>query len=404
MTYDSGNYEAATEKAVGMFDYDGLRAEQQRRRDAKDPVQLGIGISTFTEMCGLAPVADPVGTEVRRRRLGARNGPDACRPARSRSSPARRRTARATSPPGARSRPTQLGVDTEDITVVYGDTATAPYGMDTYGSRSLAVGGMAVVAAAERAVEKARLIAAHMLEADPGDLEFTDGVFGVKGSPGSTKTIQEVAFEAFTSHDLPDGVEPTLQASSTIDPQTFSFPHGTHLCAVEVDTETGMTKIRKYVCVDDIGNVVNPMIVEGQVHGGIAQGIAQALYEEAVYDDDGNLVTGSLVDYLVPAAPDLPSFDTDRTVTPSTTNPLGVKGVGEAGTIASTPAVVNAVIDAVRQFGVRDIRMALTPERVWRAIQDAKAGAGGDGGDRAASGTVAYGGASTESTAGGESS
>jgi carbon-monoxide dehydrogenase large subunit len=259
---------------------------------------------------------------------------------------------------------------------------------------------MAVVAAAEKVVEKAKLIAAHMLEADPADLEFSNGAFGVKGSPGATKTIQEVAFEAFTSHDLPDGVEPTLQGNSTIDPQTFSFPHGTHLCAVEVDTETGMTKIRKYVCVDDIGNVVNPMIVEGQVHGGVAQGIAQALYEEAVYDDAGNLVTGSLVDYLVPAAPDLPSFETGRTVTPSTTNPLGVKGVGEAGTIASTPAVVNAIVDAVRQFGVDDIQMACTPERVWRAIHGSQHGRGGDA-DRAASGTVAYGGAGTESTAGG---
>ena len=171
-----------------------------------------------------------------------------------------------------------------------------------------------------------------------------------------------------------------------MDPETFSFPHGTHLCAVEVDTETGMTKIRKYVCVDDVGHVVNPMIVEGQVHGGIAQGIAQALFEEAVYDDEGNLVTGTFVDYLVPAPPDLPSFTTDRTETPSTTNPLGVKGVGEAGTIASTPAVVNAVVDALRQFGVDDVRMACTPERVWRAIQDAKAGGGGDGGDRAARG------------------
>jgi carbon-monoxide dehydrogenase large subunit len=398
MTYDSGNYEAATEKAVGMFDYDGLRAEQQKRRDAKDPVQLGIGISTFTEMCGLAP--SRILSALKYVAGGWEHATVRILPT------GKVEVVTGTSPHGqghvtawSQIAADQLGVDTEDITVVYGDTATSPYGMDTYGSRSLAIGGMAVVAAAERAVEKARVIAAHMLEADPADLEFKDGVFGVKGSPGSTKTIQEVAFEAFTSHDLPDGVEPTLQASSTIDPQTFSFPHGTHLCAVEVDTETGMTKIRKYVCVDDIGNVVNPMIVEGQVHGGIAQGIAQALYEEAVYDDDGNLVTGSLVDYLVPAPPDLPSFDTDRTVTPSTTNPLGVKGVGEAGTIASTPAVVNAVVDAVRQFGVQDIRMALTPERVWRAIHDA----GSEGGERAAAGTVAYGGATTESTAGGES-
>jgi len=396
MTYDSGNYEAATEKAVGMFDYAGLRAEQQRRRESKDPVQLGIGISTFTEMCGLAP--SRILSALKYVAGGWEHATVRVLPT------GKVEVVTGTSPHGqghvtawSQIAADQLGIDPADITVIHGDTATSPYGMDTYGSRSLVVGGMAVVAAAERVVEKAKVIAAHMLEADPADLEFSNGAYGVKGSPGATKTIQEVAFEAFTSHNLPDGVEPTLHASSTIDPQTFSFPHGTHLCAVEVDTETGMTKIRKYVCVDDIGNVVNPMIVEGQVHGGLAQGIAQALYEEAVYDDAGNLVTGSLVDYLVPAAPDLPSFDTDRTVTPSTTNPLGVKGVGEAGTIASTPAVVNAVIDAVRQFGVQDIQMALTPERVWRAIHER----GSAGGERAAEGTVAYGGAQTESTAGG---
>jgi aerobic carbon-monoxide dehydrogenase large subunit len=396
LEYDSGNYEAATARAKEMFDYDGLRREQQERRDRKDPVQLGIGISTYTEMCGLAPsrilaalkyVAG--GWEHATVRLLPTGVVE---------------VVTGTSPHGqghvtawSQIAADALGVDPDDISVIHGDTASSPYGMDTYGSRSLVIGGMAVVAAAERVVEKARVIAAHMLEADPADLEFSNGAFGVKGSPGSTKTIQEVAFEAFTSHDLPEGAEPTLQANSTIDPSTFSFPHGTHLCAVEVDTETGMSTIRKYVCVDDIGNVVNPMIVDGQVHGGLAQGIAQALYEECVYDDAGNLVTGSLVDYLVPAASDLPTFETDRTVTPSTTNPLGVKGVGEAGTIASTPAVVNAVIDAVRQFGVQDIRMALTPERVWRAIHES----GSAGGERAAEGTVAYGGAQTDATAGG---
>jgi carbon-monoxide dehydrogenase large subunit len=275
--------------------------------------------------------------------------------------------------------------------------------MDTYGSRSLSVGGIAVVKAADKVIEKAKVIAAHMLEASPDDLEFASGRFGVRGTDKGV-AMGEVALATFAAHDLPDGVEPSLDSDATFDPENFSFPHGTHLCAVEVDTETGMTKIRKYVSCDDIGKVINPMIVEGQVHGGIAQGIAQALYEEAVYDDDGNLVTGTLVDYLVPAAPDLPSFQTDRTETPSTTHPLGVKGVGEAGTIASTPAVVNAIVDALRPLGVDDVRMACTPERVWRAIQDAKAGGGGapGGGDRAAEGTVAYGGASTDSTAGGE--
>ena len=192
-------------------------------------------------------------------------------------------------------------------------------------------------------------------------------------------------------------MEPTINAERVLDPENFSFPHGTHLCAVEVDTETGRPTIRKYVAVDDIGNVINPLIVEGQVHGGLAQGIAQALYEEAVYDADGNLVTGTMVDYLVPAAPDLPEFTTDRTETPATSNPLGVKGVGEAGTIASTPAVVDAVVDAVRHLGVQDIRMPTTPERVWRAINRR----GSDGGERAAEGTIAYGGPQTATTAGG---
>ena len=395
MTYDSGNYEAATEKAMAMFGYEDLRAEQQKRRESGDPVQLGIGISTFTEMCGLAP--SRILSALKYVAGGWEHASIRVLPT------GVVEVVTGTSPHGqghvtawSQIAADALGVDPDAITVIYGDTASAPYGMDTYGSRSLVVGGMAVAQAAERVIDKAKLVAAHMLEADPGDLEFKNGSFSVKGTPGTSKTIQEVAFEAFTSHDLPDGIEPTLHASSTIDPQTFSFPHGTHLCAVEVDTETGMSKIRTYVAVDDIGKVINPMIVEGQVHGGIAQGIAQALYEEAVYDDDGNLVTGSLVDYLVPAAPDLPSFTTDRNETPSTTNPLGVKGVGEAGTIASTPAVVNAIVDAIRHLGVDDVQMACTPERVWRAIQD-----GSRGGDRAASGTIAYGGDSTATTAGG---
>jgi carbon-monoxide dehydrogenase large subunit len=213
------------------------------------------------------------------------------------------------------------------------------------------------------------VIAAGLLEASADDLEFSAGRFAVRGDPDASKTIQEIALEAFTGHNLPDGVEPSLDSDATYDPENFSFPHGTHLCATEVDTETGFVKIRSYVAVDDVGVVVNPLIVEGQVHGGIAQGIAQALYEEGVYDDDGNLVTTTLADYLVPSAADLPSYVTDRTQTPSS-NRLGVKGVGEAGTIASTPAVVNSIMDALKPFGIRDIEMPCTPERVWRAIQN----------------------------------
>jgi carbon-monoxide dehydrogenase large subunit len=264
----------------------------------------------------------------------------------------------------------QLGIPFEDIEVLHGDTQSSHKGLDTYGSRSLAVGGIALVKAAEKVVAKARKVAAHLMECSEDDLDFADGKFTVRGTESST-AIQDIALAVFAAHNLPEGVEPSLDSDATFDPENFSFPHGTHLCAVEVDTETGAVKIRSYVCVDDIGKAVNPLIVEGQVHGGLAQGIAQALYEEAVFDDSGTLSTGTFADYLLPSAVDLPSFTTDRTETPSTTNPLGVKGVGEAGTIASTPAVVNAVVDAVRHLGVTDIEMPCSPQRVWRAIHQA---------------------------------
>ncbi|MGV9871531.1 xanthine dehydrogenase family protein molybdopterin-binding subunit [Streptomyces cellulosae] len=367
LTYDSGNYEAATDKALALFGYDELREEQRKRNERGDTVRLGIGVSTYTEMCGLAP------SRVLRDLRYAAGGWEA---ASIRMLPTGKvEVVTGTSPHGqghvtswSQIAADVLGVPFEDVEVVHGDTRAAPQGMDTYGSRSLVVGGAAVHHAARKVVDKARKVAAHLLEASERDLEFTGGVFSVKGSPEARKTIQEVAFEAFTSHGLPDGMEPTINAEHVLDPENFSYPHGTHLCAVEVDTETGMTRIRSYVCVDDVGRVVNPMIVEGQVHGGLAQGIAQALYEEAVYDDDGNLLSGTMADYLVPSAVDLPDFVTDRTETPAESNPLGVKGVGEAGTIASTPAVVGAIVDALRPLGVRDVPMPCTPERVWRAI------------------------------------
>ncbi|MFD1047812.1 xanthine dehydrogenase family protein molybdopterin-binding subunit, partial [Kibdelosporangium lantanae] len=251
---------------------------------------------------------------------------------------------------------------------LHGDTQSSPRGLDTYGSRSLTVGGSAIVKAAERVVAKAKPIAAHMLECAEDDLEFTGGRFTVRGTDKSVG-IQDVALAVFTAHDLPDGMEPHLDSEAVYDPENFSFPHGTHLCATEVDTETGKVHIRSYVCVDDVGKVINPLIVEGQVHGGLVQGIAQALYEEAVHDETGTLTNGTFADYHVPTAADMPSFTLDRTETPSTTNPLGAKGVGEAGTIASTPAVVNAVIDAIRHLGVSEVEMPCTPLRVWRAIQ-----------------------------------
>ena len=390
LTYDSGNYEAATEKAVQMFDMAGLRAEQVRRRDSKDKIQLGIGISTFTEMCGLAPS----------RVLGSLSyGAGGWESATVRMLPTGKVEVVSGATPHGQGHHTSwsqivadsLGVPFDDVELVAGDTRSSSKGMDTYGSRSLVVGGVAIHKATGKVIEKAKRIAAHLLEASEDDVEFGGGTFSVKGSPEAKLTIQEVALATFAAHNLPDGMEPTLDSDYVYDPENFSYPHGTHLCAVEIDTETGFTKIRKYVCVDDIGKIINPVIVEGQIHGGLAQGIAQALYEEAVYDAEGNLTTGSMVDYLVPAAPDLPHFDTGRTETPATSNPLGVKGVGEAGTIASTPAVINAVVDALRPFGVNDIDMPATPERVWRAIN-------GAGADRATAGTVAYGGTSTGRT------
>jgi aerobic carbon-monoxide dehydrogenase large subunit len=224
-------------------------------------------------------------------------------------------------------------------------------------------------------IAKSRVVAAGMLEVSADDLEWTPGRWSVRGDPDQAKTIAEIALATFAAHALPEGVEPSLDSDATYDPDNFSFPHGTHLCAAEVDTETGQVRLRRYVAVDDVGNVVNPLIVDGQVHGGIAQGIAQALFEAAEYDADGNLLTTTLADYLIPSAADLPTFVTDRTETPATTNPLGVKGVGEAGTIASTPAVVGAVLDALRPLGVADIEMPCTPQRVWRAISAASGGA-----------------------------
>ncbi|HEX2300535.1 MAG TPA: xanthine dehydrogenase family protein molybdopterin-binding subunit, partial [Pseudonocardiaceae bacterium] len=373
LTYDSGNYEAATDKALVLFGYDELRAEQADRRERRDPVQLGIGVSTYTEMCGLAPS----------RVLGSLSyAAGGWEHASIRMLPTGKVEVVTGSSPHGQGHVTawsqiiadRLGVDFEDVEVLHGDTQTSHKGMDTYGSRSLTVGGIAVVKAADKVIEKGRKIAAHMLECSEADLDFVRGKFTIKGTDKGV-TMPEVAFAAFAAHDLPEGVEPSLDSDATFDPENFSFPHGTHLCATEVDTETGRVSIRSYVCVDDVGHVVNPLIVDGQVHGGLAQGIAQALFEEAVYDESGTLITATLADYLVPSAVDLPHFTTDRTETPSTTNPLGVKGVGEAGTIASTPAVVNAVIDAVRHLGVGDIEMPCSPQRVWRAVQSARGAA-----------------------------
>jgi carbon-monoxide dehydrogenase large subunit len=259
--------------------------------------------------------------------------------------------------------------------VLHGDTAVSPLGMDTYGSRSLAVGGIALHYAAQKILDKARKIAAHELEVSEDDLEYEAPAFSVKGAPDKARTIPEIAFAAWTAHNLPPDTEPGLEATHVYDPANFTFPAGAHVCVVEIDTETGEVNIDKYVAVDDCGNVINPMIVEGQIHGGITQGIAEALFEEGIYDESGNLMTSNMTNYLVPSAAELPTYELDRTVTPSSTNPMGVKGIGEAGTIAAPPAVLNAVVDALSHLGVTDIEMPATPERVWRAIRLATGGA-----------------------------
>jgi carbon-monoxide dehydrogenase large subunit len=371
---DSANYEPTFDRALELADYEQMRKEQQARRDAGDAKQIGIGLSSYIEMCGLAP------SNI----LGAlryvAGGWDAaeieCRP------DGKIVVRTGTSPHGQGHETTWsqvvadgLGVTPDDVEVLHGDTSVSRLGMDTYGSRSASVGAEAIARALEKVRDKARTIAAHELEVAEDDLEWTEGAFRVAGAPDKARTIPELAASAWHAHSLPEGMEPMLEGTAVFDPPNFTWPGGTHICVVEVDTETGKTDILKYVAVDDCGNVINPMIVDGQVHGGVAQGIAEALYEEAVYDEGGNLMSSSMTQYLVPTAVEIPSPVLDRTVTPSTTNSLGVKGIGEAGTIASPPAVVNAVIDAVSHLGVTHIEKPASPERVWRAIQDAKGGA-----------------------------
>jgi carbon-monoxide dehydrogenase large subunit len=370
LTVDSGDFDASLDRALEILDYDSLRREQAERRERVDSRQLGIGFSTYIEMCGLAPS----------RILGAiRYGAGGWDSATIRCLPTGTvQLLIGTSPHGQGHATTfsqivadRLGIPFEEIEVLHGDTSVVPLGMDTYGSRSLAVGGVAVYNAAEKVIAKARQIIAHGLEVAEDDLGYDGGRFTVRGTDRSM-TVKEAALAAWTAHNLPDGMEPGLEASYVYDPPNFSWPAGCHIAVVEVDTETGSVDLHRYVAVDDVGSVINPQIVDGQVQGGIAQGVAQALFEEAVYDEDGNLVTGSMVNYMLPSAAELPSFELDRTESPSPTNPMGVKGVGETGTIASPAAVMNAVVDALSPFGVHDVDMPASPERVWRAIEEAK--------------------------------
>jgi carbon-monoxide dehydrogenase large subunit len=373
LQFDSGDYEATLDRALELVGYDEVRSDQARRRESGATKQLGIGFSTYIEMCGLAP------SRVLSALRYVAGGWDA---ASIRVLPTGKvELAIGTTPHGQGHETTfaqiaadDLGVSVDDIDVVSGDTELVPRGMDTYGSRSLAVGGVAVHRAAQKIVEKARKIAAHELEVAEDDLDYAGGTFSVRGAPDRAKTVGELAFSAWTAHNLPEDMEPGLDALSVYDPKNFVFPYGAHICVVEVDTETGRTDVVKYVAVDDVGTIINPQIVDGQVAGGVVQGIAEALYEEAVYDENGQLLTSSLTNYEVPAATEVPAITIDRTVTPSNSNELGVKGVGETGTIASPPAVVNAVIDALSPFGVTDIERPCTPERVWRAIHPAKGG------------------------------
>jgi aerobic carbon-monoxide dehydrogenase large subunit len=371
LTYDSGNYEPTLDRALELVGYDDLRAEQRWRRDAGDTKHLGIGITTYVEMCGLAP------SRVLASLNYAAGGWDA---ATVRVLPTGKvQVVTGTSPHGqghetcwSQIVADRLHVDPDDIEVLHSDTAIAPHGMDTYGSRSLPVGGVAVAMATDKVIAKARTIAAHQLECSEDDLELVEGELRVRGTPSKAMTLQALAFEAFSAHDLPGEIEPILSAEVFYDPPNFVFPFGTHVAVVEIDEETGEVTLRDYVAVDDCGPQVNPMIVEGQLHGGIVQGVAQALWEEAVYDGEGNLRNPTLIDYCVPSAAEVPNFRLDHTVTPSPTNVLGVKGIGEAGTIGSTPTVVNAVLDALAPFGITDMTMPAHPERVWAAIQEAR--------------------------------
>jgi carbon-monoxide dehydrogenase large subunit len=372
LKYDSGDYEKTLDKALDRVGYKALRAEQAKLR--KEGKYLGIGVVTYVEICGLGPsqVAGAVGFQgglwesaiVRFHPSGKVN------------------VFIGASPHGQGEETTfaqivadEVGVDVADVKVFHGDTDNTPMGWGTYGSRTTAVGGAALAVATRKIKDKAKALAAHLLEAATEDIDYASGRFFVKGSPDQFKTIQDIALMANVAWNMPAGMEAGLEAASFYDPPNFTFPFGAHVAVVEVDSDTGHVVLKRYVAVDDCGPQINPVIVEGQVHGGVVQGIGQALWEECVYDENGQLLTGSLTDYAIPRADLLPDIEVLSTVTPSPHHPLGVKGIGEAGTIASTVTVYNAVIDALEPFGVRGLQMPLTPERIWRAIHAQKQGA-----------------------------
>ena len=371
LVYDSGNYEPALDRALAMVDYKNFRANQEQLR--KQGRYVGVGLSSYIEACGLAP-SQVVG------QLGSQAG--LYESATVRVYPTGKVSVFTGSHQHGQGHETtfaqivadRLGLGIDDVDIVHGDTGRVQFGMGTYGSRSGSVGGTAIALSLDKIVEKSKRIAAHMLEAAPEDIELTEGRFHVRGSPDRSKGFADISLAAYLAHSLPAGIEPGLEATSFFDPPNFTYPFGTHIAMVEVDADTGHVTLTRYIAVDDVGNVINPMIVDGQLHGGIAQGVAQALWEGAEYDDSAQLVTGSLMNYGLPKAHQLPYFELDRTVTPSPVNPLGIKGVGEAGTIASPAAVANAVMDALSPFGIAHIDMPLTAPKVWQAMQSARTG------------------------------
>jgi carbon-monoxide dehydrogenase large subunit len=372
IVYDSGNYEGALDKMLAKLDMDAFRAEQAELREKG--VYRGVGLSTYTEVCGLAPsrAVGPQGVGLQAafwESATVRVHPSGSATVYSGSSP----HGQGLDTSFAQIAADRLGISPDNVEVLHGDTNQGPFGWGTYGSRSLSVGGEAIARAAERVQEKAKKVCAAMLEAAPEDIELADGQFRVKGQPDKVMTMAEIAGAAhIPPQELPADIEPGLEESAFYDPENFVFPFGAHACVVEVDAETGKVEVVRWVAVDDCGPAINPMLIDGQVHGGIAHGVGQALFEQIVYDADGQLVTGTFVDYALPTAAELPSFETDRTETPSPVNSLGVKGIGEAGTIAASPAVLNAVIDALQPIGVDYLDMPLTPMRVWEAIETAR--------------------------------
>jgi aerobic carbon-monoxide dehydrogenase large subunit len=366
LCYDSGNYPRALDKALELIDYPALLAEQKAAR-AQGRL-FGIGFSTYLEACGLAP-SQVAGA------LGAQAG--LYESANVRVHPTGKVSVYTGSHSHGQGHETtfaqvvadELQMPIEDIEIIHGDTGQVQFGMGSYGSRSGPVGVSAIFMSLQKVKEKAKKIAAHLLEANEADVVFDEGKYTVKGAPGKSKSFFDVSLMAYLAHNLPKGLEPGLEAISFFDPGNFVFPFGTHICVVEIDKPTGKVTVKRYVAVDDLGRVINPMIVDGMVHGGIAQGISQALLEAASYDEDGQLITGSFMNYAMPHADDFPTPTVDRTETPSPVNPLGIKGAGETGTIASTAAVANAVNDALSPLGITHLDMPLSPGRIWEAIR-----------------------------------